>query len=122
MEKQNSTHYTEHQETETQDNGKGVSKLDIHSIAEILNKFGFALVLGGLFIWNALENGSKLDALQVEYRAAQRVDREDYIKLNKDMIETLATMNDSLNGMATQIKETNERLEKLEIRMSKRDD
>lgn len=88
--------------------------MTVHDIAEILNKFGFALVLGGLFIWNSVENGDKLDKLQVEYRESQRLDREEYIKLNKEMIETLGVINGSMTNMASQLKDTNNRLQQLE--------
>lgn len=89
-------------------------KLDLEKLAELINKFGFAIIMGGVFIWNSIDTNSRMHDLQQQYLNSQKEDRAAYIELNTKMINTINTLNTNIELMGIQIKTTNDRLKELE--------
>ncbi|MGL5057287.1 MAG: hypothetical protein ACRC6A_08000 [Fusobacteriaceae bacterium] len=88
--------------------------MDLNKVFDAINKFGFAVVLAGLFIYNSIEGGHKLDRLHAEYLASQKQDRQEYVALNMSMVETLNKMSTAINSVSKELSNVNNRLDRLE--------
>lgn len=88
--------------------------MEVSAIIKAVDKIGFAVVLACMFVYNSYENTNRIDELQKEYLISQKQDRDEYIKLNREMIGSLNDMRKSIEGLTEKISKTDSRIQKIE--------
>lgn len=88
--------------------------MDMEQIMKCVNKYGFACVMSGMFLYNSYDTNKRLDKITNDYLLSQKEDRDKYIEVLGSQIETIGKLNTSVDLMAQHMKAIDLRMNDLE--------
>lgn len=89
------------------------------NLIKAINKYGLAIVLSSLFIYNSMSNKQDMRQLQKDYLLSQKEDRDAYIKLNKEMLITLGSVTNSVSEISQEVRSMRKEIKDLELQVNR---